>query len=305
MLSIVIPVYNRAHLITETLESCLSISIPFEIIIVDDGSTDNTFDTISKFIDSDDSRSKYISLIRQENKGASAARNAGFHKSKGDVILFLDSDDHLHADVITSMYTKLVEGQEIQICYAGYKVIKKGKIDHTSQAMSEKYAIAGIIRSWITHPSAILYKRSLLSDANLWNEDLPAMQDYDFTLRMFWKAKSIKRFRQYAISVDENRVNRISTSRFSNHHLKINQQFVDSYLFCLKENKENSYEKDFLIRYDMYIKNYLHVGNMDGIKDLGLKINQQISDHHFPIERIMALSKYPRSIAKLFYYIKN
>ncbi len=83
-LSVIIPVYNRAGLIGSVIEALLNQQTPpLEIIIVDDGSTDNTGDVV---------RSYPVKYIRQENRGPASARNRGFKESKGEVVAFIDSD---------------------------------------------------------------------------------------------------------------------------------------------------------------------------------------------------------------------
>lgn len=95
MLSIIIPAYNAAKTIQECLESILvEKNIPFEIIVVDDGSTDTTSDLV-KMISGQDKR---VRLISQENAGVSVARNIGIRQAKGDYIMFVDADDKLDYD---------------------------------------------------------------------------------------------------------------------------------------------------------------------------------------------------------------
>lgn len=87
LVSIIIPTYNRANLLPNAIESVLGQGYPnTEIIIVDDGSTDDTQNVLEQF-------AGRINVVIQENKGASAARNHGIRLSKGDIIAFLDSDD--------------------------------------------------------------------------------------------------------------------------------------------------------------------------------------------------------------------
>lgn len=89
LVSIVIPAYNSAEFIAETLDSCLAQTYPhIEIIVVDDGSTDNTVDVVRAYGDD-------VRLIEQANQGAAIARNVGVDVAKGDFVQFCDSDDLL------------------------------------------------------------------------------------------------------------------------------------------------------------------------------------------------------------------
>ena len=88
-ISVVIPVFNKGFILNETLNSVLQQTYTnFEIIITNDGSTDNSLEVLSKFNDS------RIHIYSQENKGAAAARNLGIEKSNGEFIAFLDADDY-------------------------------------------------------------------------------------------------------------------------------------------------------------------------------------------------------------------
>jgi len=92
--SIVIPTYNRARLLREAIQSALAQTHPDrEVIVVDDGSTDETADVIAEFGDA-------VSYLRQENAGVAAARNHGASVATGDYLHFLDSDDILHPQAI-------------------------------------------------------------------------------------------------------------------------------------------------------------------------------------------------------------
>lgn len=88
IVSVIVPTFNRQHLITRCVKSLLSqeISFTFEIIVVDDGSTDGTIEEVERLDSS-------IRVIRQENKGASAARRRGIQESRAEIVAFLDSDD--------------------------------------------------------------------------------------------------------------------------------------------------------------------------------------------------------------------
>lgn len=95
LVSIIIPTYNRAHLISETLDSVLAQTYSnWECIVVDDGSTDNTSEILSSYVEKD-SRFRYYHRPETKQKGPGACRNYGFEKSNGEFVVFLDSDDVL------------------------------------------------------------------------------------------------------------------------------------------------------------------------------------------------------------------
>src|SRR5690606_10638879 len=95
LVSIIIPTYNRAHLISETLDSVLAQTYTnWECIVVDDGSSDNTDELLRTYCDKDD-RFKYFHRPDTHRPGGNGARNYGLDNAKGDYITFLDSDDYI------------------------------------------------------------------------------------------------------------------------------------------------------------------------------------------------------------------
>ena len=115
MFSIVIPTYNRAHLIARTLGSVLRQDfVDFEIIVVDDGSNDNTEEVVMKFDD------KRIQYHRKENAERGAARNYGAARAKGAYINFFDSDDLLYENHLSTAYKLIKERGEPEFFHLGY-----------------------------------------------------------------------------------------------------------------------------------------------------------------------------------------
>ena len=103
-ISVVIPLYNKGFIISETLNSVLAQTFTdFEIVIVNDGSTDNSFEIVSQY--SDDR----IRLYNQENKGVSKTRNAGIEYSKSELIAFLDADDYWHPNHLEELYQLYID----------------------------------------------------------------------------------------------------------------------------------------------------------------------------------------------------
>ncbi len=109
--SVVIPTYNRAAYIGDAIESALNQTrVPDEILVIDDGSTDDTPEVLSQF-------DAPVTVIRQPNRGRSAARNAGMACAIGDAVIFLDSDDLLMPDCIERFAEVLEEDPEVGVVY--------------------------------------------------------------------------------------------------------------------------------------------------------------------------------------------
>ena len=99
LLSIIIPMYNAERYIVRCIESLRELKILKEVIVVDDGSSDGSYDIARKFASNGE-----IKLFHQENKGVSEARNLGLDRCSGDVVVFVDSDDFIIGEGFQSMY---------------------------------------------------------------------------------------------------------------------------------------------------------------------------------------------------------
>lgn len=103
MFSVVIPLYNKVNEVSKTLQSVFNQTYTgFEIVIVDDGSTDGSIDIINKIIEDSTFQSSQLKLIRQSNAGVSAARNRGISESRGKYIALLDADDEWKPEYLTT-----------------------------------------------------------------------------------------------------------------------------------------------------------------------------------------------------------
>ena len=121
MISVVIPVYNRPLLVKRAIESVLGQSHKAsEIIVVDDGSTDETADTLKSF--------KNIKIITQKNSGVSSARNRGIKEASGKWIAFLDSDDIWHKDKLKLQSEFHDKNPQIQFSHTLEEWVRDGKI---------------------------------------------------------------------------------------------------------------------------------------------------------------------------------
>src|SRR5215813_3489651 len=182
--SVIIPTYNRADLIGETIESVLKQTFDdFEIIIVDDGSTDATGEVVRKF----DGPIKYL---YQDNRGRSCARNRGFEASSGDYVCFLDSDDVLKPMMIERQVSLLDSNSNLGFVYSDYQFINQtGEILPVPESFSRHPLRRGRIFRFLIYfdfipPSSVLSRRDCINKIGLFESSLEPAEDLDWLLRM-------------------------------------------------------------------------------------------------------------------------
>lgn len=183
LVSIIIPTYNRAHLIGETLDSILAQTYQnWECIVVDDGSIDTTTKILEEYINKDN-RFKYFKRPENRSKGGNAARNYGFEMSKGDFIQWFDSDDLMSPRKIDMKVDALKMNQmDYVISKTKYfnKKIRPFPYNFTSKQMNfNNYAMGEV--SWFTPD--LMIKRAKLNGM-VYNEELKAGQEYNFICKL-------------------------------------------------------------------------------------------------------------------------
>jgi len=178
--SIVVPTYNRAERLGETLRSVFNQTCQdFELIVVDDGSTDDTQKVVNSF-----PRVQYIS--KQENHGVSRARNEGLALAKGRYICFLDSDDLWDEKKLQIQMQWMGDNPNCQVCYTDEIWIRKGV--RVNQMNKHRKYSGDIFRHClplcIVSPSSAMLRAELFDEIGNFDESLPACEDYDLWLRI-------------------------------------------------------------------------------------------------------------------------
>ena len=167
-ISVIVPVYNCEKYIYDCIVSVLNQSYKnFELIIVNDGSTDNSIKKIINLI----SGHKNISILNKENGGVSSARNLGLKSAKGDWIAFIDSDDKIETDYLKNLITGSYIDDEIDMVISGFKTF--GYSDSLSNKFEDKIynnETLGALFSkrlksiCLGTPWGKLYKRNIIDD---------------------------------------------------------------------------------------------------------------------------------------------
>lgn len=182
--SVIIPTYNRAKSIGRAIKSVLNQTYQdFEIIVVDDGSTDNT-EQIAKSFDND--RIKYIKY--EKNNGASVARNAGIRTSKRQFIAFQDSDDEWLPEKLEKQMKIFEEASpKIGIVYTGFWRIKnKRKVYIPSRQIKKKEGniYKQLIKENFVGTPTIVLRSVCLEKIGIFDERLPALEDWELFIRL-------------------------------------------------------------------------------------------------------------------------
>lgn len=189
LISIIIPTYNRAHLIGETLESIIAQSYRnWECIVVDDGSTDGTDAAVTSYCQRD-SRIKYFHRPKDHLPGGNGARNYGFEVSQGEYVNWFDSDDIMCEDFLESGISYLTERQ-LDFVLFDYEVFNNTtgeafihQVNKTDNLIEDYVTFKINFGTW-----AIIWKRDLIAGYRF-NETLTKAQDLDFNFRVFTSAE--------------------------------------------------------------------------------------------------------------------
>lgn len=292
LVSIIIPNYNRANLIGETLDSILAQTYThWECIIVDDGSTDNSKEVIQKYVDKDN-RFQLYDRPDDIPKGANACRNYGFELSKGEYINWFDSDDIMHPEKLSKQISTLSkQNSNFSVCqsYVFENNIKNILgLRHNSiysESPFEDFLKHKI--TWLTQ--APLFKKSFLLNNNLrFDETLQAAQEFEFFCRVLYVSPSYQytneplvflRKHENSISYNKDEQNR------QLHYFKAREIVFD---FLYENNTNIKYLDEYISKaYFYYINNRLY---KKGIRTLIKRIlSNRFFNLRFKFNMIMAL----------------
>jgi glycosyltransferase involved in cell wall biosynthesis len=183
LVSVIIPTYNRAGLVAEAVASVEAQTFrDLEILVVDDGSTDNTPDVLALL--------EGVRVLRHPTRrGVAAARNLGAAAARGEWLAFLDSDDLWLPEKLARQMAYLEERPGLLLCQTDETWVRNG-VRVNKPASHRKVAgqifLPSLARCMVS-PSAVVLHRRLLADHGGFDENLPAAEDYDLWLRLTWR----------------------------------------------------------------------------------------------------------------------
>ena len=179
LVSVIIPTYNRGWCLNEAVDSVFSQTYErYELIVVDDGSEDDTGKRLSRYQD--------ITVITQHNRGVSAARNRGIASSKGELIAFLDSDDLWLPEKLSVQVAFFQTNPEALVCQTQETWIRNGRRIHPKNRHRKQSGnfFERSLGLCLVSPSAVMIRKPLFETVGVFDENLPACEDYDLWLRV-------------------------------------------------------------------------------------------------------------------------
>jgi len=190
MVSVVVPTYNRCDLVIEALKSIVRQTFrPIEIVVVDDGSTDDTVDVVREWAREHEVPDQFIvRCIQQCNRGANAARNSGIRHAIGEFVAFLDSDDRWLPTKLEKQMAVMCANADVGGVYCGIRYVNLATGDLLPEN-PRSYPEGHLLKEMLVHDvtegtPCWLVRKKCFEHVGLFDESLPARQDWDMFTRL-------------------------------------------------------------------------------------------------------------------------
>ena len=180
LVSVIIPTYNYAHFIAQAIESVLAQTYQnFEILVIDDGSTDATRETVARFMQ--------VQYLFQANQGIAPARNAGLLASRGQLLVFLDADDRLLPEALATGVDSLNANPDCAFVSGHWELISGEGRPLPSPpivCVTEEHYLAFLDFNYIGTVGQVMFRRSILEAVGGFNSSVPGCDDIELYMRI-------------------------------------------------------------------------------------------------------------------------
>jgi glycosyltransferase involved in cell wall biosynthesis len=180
LVSVIIPCYNQGRFLGQAIDSALTQThLPIEVIVVDDGSTDDSAEVAARY--------PGVRCVKQPNRGAAAARNAGLRESTGEYVIFLDSDDRLLPDAAAIGLQHFVRHPESAMVTGRVRLIAEdgSPAGTPAQPLVDGDRYVALLRSnYIWTPGAAMYRRSIFDEIGPFDSAAGGSADYELNIRV-------------------------------------------------------------------------------------------------------------------------
>lgn len=281
-ISVIVPIYNVESYLEKCLDSIVTQSLDnFEVVLVNDGSTDSSGEIAQKYAD----EYSFVTLITQQNQGLGGARNTGIEHAAGDFFLFVDSDDYLLKDTLSSIYKKIIEENADMLIFGFTSVDINGNTLSEESQISFKgnslrvcpEILLGAPAAWnkLIHRDLFL-KTGIRFPPRVWYEDLRTTTKlYIYAKKIVYINQSFYRYLKRPGSImNIDKADRIS---------EIIDAVEDVFSYYREKNLFDAYkqEMEFIALNHIYYLGSLHVVALDRKHHL-LKTFYSYMQDHFP-----------------------
>lgn len=268
LVSIIVPVYNVEKYLSKCLDSLVNQTFSdLEIIVVNDGSTDNCKDIIEKY---EKKYSNIIKVLNQSNQGLSDARNNGLKLATADYIMYVDSDDYINLDMVEKMYNKITkDNADVVICGNNvvdedYNILSSSYPDKNNYTDIIEQTIFGNMCAWNK-----IYKKSLICNNHLKFRSRVWYEDIDFSYKLLICSKKITFLKEnlynYLLRKDS-----IMNNKKANRNLELLLSFNE----IIDYSKQNSVYEKFYPAIEYLCINHIYIAAVTRI------INSQIEPNN-------------------------
>lgn len=177
--SVVVPVFNMRAWLGQAIDSALAQTVPVEVVVVDDGSTDGSGDVAAAY-------GSRVRCVRQDNRGLSAARNTGIAESTGDFLQFLDADDRILPEKVAMALTVFDDAPGTGLVYSGCRFVDEADrvLPQHGWARDEGDVLPRLVLGNLINPHCAIVRRDLVDRAGGFDESLTSVEDWDLWLRV-------------------------------------------------------------------------------------------------------------------------
>lgn len=190
LISIVIPVFNRAEMVKPTLESVRKQTHrPLQVVLVDNNSSDNTLQVLHEFKVSNETEGFRIDVVEENTPGACAARNAGGKVAKSEWIMFFDSDDTMDSCLVEKYVAKIKEQPKADIITTNVDMVKDGK--HFSVNFAKQDFMVNHIFHSCLSTQRYIARKSLIEAVGGWNNDVKCWNDWELGIRLLLASPNV------------------------------------------------------------------------------------------------------------------
>ena len=256
--TILLPNFNNEKYLEECFQSIINQSLKeFEVVMVDDGSTDNSQEILKKIADSDD---RFKLIIKSENSGIVETLNIGLDQVKTEYVIRMDGDDLMHPERIEILQNFMDQHPDIDVCGSGIKLFGEieGEVLYTDSPVLN---IANLVFGHsFGHASCIMRTNFLREKAGGYTSDYPLMEDYDLAIRTkgYAKITSIKDVLYYYRQTDVNALN--NNDKKKGTFLRIYRKILDELNISYQDSEKIHFEisKNVELNYSSkeYIKHF-------------------------------------------------